>query len=163
MNIRNLWPAFKARPGQVNFCSAGAGGMGQLNAEAMLMQYGVQAITSLQGSIATDHRRAGQRSAVAFDNLVIFLEASRPASSHRRGRARAPGPAPDVPTFGELNQPMLNQTSWTGIAAPQNVRGHPGRSVQGHPPGRDQPAMVKRLNDRAVIVPEDVKPAPSRR
>lgn len=162
-NMQEFVAYLKARPGQVNFCSAGAGSMGQLNAEAMLMQYGVQAMhIPYKGGSPLITAVLANEVQFAFDNLVIFLEHIK-AGKLRALAVAAPerlAQLPDVPTFGELNQPMLNQTSWTGIAAPQNVPADIQDILfKAIRQAATEPAMVKQLNDRAVIVPEDMKPA----
>ena len=162
-NMQEFVAYLKAHPGQVNFCSAGAGSMGQLNAEAMLMQYGAQAMhIPYKGGSPLITAVLANEVQFAFDNLVIFLEHIK-AGKLRALAVAAPErlpQLPDVPTFGELGQPMLNQTSWTGIAAPEQVPA-PIQDIlfKAIRKAATEPAMLKQLSDRAVIIPEDMSPA----
>ena len=153
----------KAQGGQVNFASAGAGSMGQLNAEAFLLAVGARGV-HIPYRGGSPHITAVLANEVQFifDNLVTFLP------HIQAGKLRALAVAsptritqlPDVPTFGELGQPGLNQTSWTGIAAPA---GTPPAIVQAlHKAIRTaatEPAMVENLKARGVIPPEEMAPA----
>ncbi|GAA6121849.1 tripartite tricarboxylate transporter substrate binding protein BugE [Acidovorax sp. FG27] len=153
----------KAQGGQVNFASAGAGSMGQLNAEAFLLATGTRAV-HIPYRGGSPHVTAVLANEVQFifDNLVTFL----PHIQAGKLRALAvASPAriaqlPDVPTFAELGHPSLNQTSWTGIAAPA---GTPEAVVQAlHKAIRTvatEPAMVENLKTRGVIPPEEMSPA----
>ena len=66
---------------------------------------------------------------------------------------------PDVPTFGELKQPELNLTSWTGLAAPA---GTPEPIIQQLYAAMrtvlQDPATIAAWKQRGSIVPEPVKP-----
>lgn len=153
----------KAHPGKVNFCSAGAGSMGQLNAEAFQMEYGTDAVhIPYKGGSPLITAVLANEVQFAFDNLVIFLEHIK-AGKLRALAVAAPErlpQLPDVPTFGELGKPMLNQTSWTGIAAPEAVPAHIQEILfKAIRTAATEPAMVKQLSDRAVIAPENMPPA----
>lgn len=152
----------KAHPGQLNFCSAGAGSMGQLNVEMMQLALGTQAVhVPYRGGSPLITAVLGNEVQFALDNLVIFLP------HIQAGKLRALAVAsptriaqlPDVPTFAELGHPTLNQTSWTGIAAPAHT---PPQVVQAiHKAVRiasTQPAMIDALKSRAVIPPEEMTP-----
>lgn len=152
----------KARPGQLNFCSAGAGSMGQLNVEMIQLALGTQAVhVPYRGGSPLITAVLGNEVQFALDNLVIFLP------HIQAGKLRALAVAsptriaqlPDVPTFAELGHPTLNQTSWTGIAAPAHT---PQAVVQAiHKAIRSaatQPAMIDALKSRGVIPPEAMTP-----
>jgi tripartite-type tricarboxylate transporter receptor subunit TctC len=153
----------KARPGQINFASAGAGSMGQLNAEAMLLAVNAKAVhvPYRGGSPYVTAILAGEVQ-FALDNLVVFLQ------HIQSGKLRALAVAsdtrsaqlPDVPTFAELGFPALNQASWIGIAAPA---GTPAAIVstlhQSVRKAATDPAMVENLKTRGVIPPEEMTPA----
>ena len=162
-NLQEFVAHLKAHPGKINFCSAGAGSMGQLNAEAFQMEYGTQAVhIPYKGGSPLITAVLANEVQFAFDNLVIFLEHIK-AGKLRALAVAAPerlSQLPDVPTFGELGKPMLNQTSWTGIAAPAGVPAPIVDTIfQAIRKAATDPAMVKQLTDRAVIVPEDMTPA----
>ena len=153
----------KERPGQVNFASAGAGSMGQLNAEAMLLATNTKAVhvPYRGGSPYITAILAGEVQ-MAFDNLVVFLQhiqAGKMRALAVASATRLPQ-LPDVPTFAELGFPALNQTSWTGIAAPA---GTPAAIVtalhQAIRKAATDPAMIENLKTRGVVPPEEMTPA----
>lgn len=150
----------KAHPNQLNFCSAGAGSMGQLNVEMMQLAVGTQSVhVPYRGGSPLITAVLANEVQFALDNLVIFLP--HILSGKLRALAVASptriAQLPDVPTFAELGQAPLNQTSWTGIAAPANT---PPAIVQAlHKAIRtvaQQPAMIESLKARAVIPPEEM-------
>lgn len=153
----------KQHPGQVNFASAGAGSMGQLNAEAMLLATSAKAVhvPYRGGSQYVTAVLAGEVQ-FALDNLVVFLQHIQAGKLRPLAVASATRlpQLPDVPTFAELGFPALNQTSWTGIAAPA---GTPAAIVtalhQAIRKAAVEPAMVDSLKARGVIPPEEMAPA----
>lgn len=153
----------KAHPGEINFGSAGAGSMGQLNVEALLLAINAKA-THIPYRGGSPHVTAMLSNEVQFvlDNLVVFLQhiqAGKLRALAVVAPARLPQ-LPDVPTFAELGYPALNMTSWTGIAAPA---GTPAAIVEKiHKAIRtaaSEPAMIENLKTRAVIPPEEMTPA----
>lgn len=162
-NIQEFVAYLKANPGKVNFCSAGAGSMGQLNAEAFQMEYGTQAVhIPYKGGSPLITAVLANEVQFALDNLVIFLEHIK-AGKLRALAVAAPArleQLPNVPTFGELGSNMLNQTSWTGIAGPAGlppaVHDTLFKAIR---KAATEPAMLAQLKDRAVIAPEDMSPA----
>jgi len=153
----------KERPGQVNFGSAGAGSMGQLNAEAFLLAVNAKA-THIPYRGGSPHVTALLSNEVQFvlDNLVVFLphiQAGKLRALAVVAPTRVPQ-LPDVPTFAELGHPDLNLTSWTGIAAPA---GTPAAIVakihKAIRTAATEPAMVEHLKTRGVIPPEEMTPA----
>jgi len=153
----------KARPGQINFCSAGAGSMGQLNAEMMQLAVGTKAVhIPYRGGSPLITAVLSNEVQFALDNLVIFLphiQAGKLRALAVASPTRLPQ-LPDVPTFAELGHAPLNQPSWTGIAAPANT---PPAIVQAvHKAIRTaatEPAMLENLKTRGVIPPEEMAPA----
>ena len=152
----------KERPGEVNFATAGAGSMGQINAEAFLLAVDAKAThVPYRGGSPYVTALLANEVQFALDNLVVFLphiqagklRALAVASNTRIGQM------PDVPTFAELNLPALNQTSWTGIAAPA---GTPADILeilyQAVRKVAADPAMIENLKNRGVIPPEEMSP-----
>ncbi|SFE04176.1 Bug family tripartite tricarboxylate transporter substrate binding protein [Paracidovorax konjaci] len=153
----------KARPGELNFCSAGSGSMGQLNVEMMQMVVGTKAVhVPYRGGSPLITAVLGNEVQFTLDNLVIFLphiQAGKLRALAVASPTRLPQ-LPDVPTFAELGYPQLNQTSWTGIAAPAGTP--PAVVATLHQAIRKvatSPAMVENLKARGVIPPEDMTPA----
>src|SRR5450830_1270585 len=124
----------KERPGQLNFCSAGAGSMGQLNVEMLMLNTGIK------------------------DTHVPYTQAGKMLALAVASPTRLPQ-LPDVPTFTELGHANLNQTSWTGLAAPANT---PAPVVQAlYKAVREvatSAAMQDILKQRGVIAPEEMSP-----
>ncbi len=153
----------KERPGQINFASAGAGSMGQLNAESLLLSVNAKAVhvPYRGGSQYVTAVLAGEVQ-FALDNLVVFLQHIQAGKLRALAVASATRVAqlPDVPTFAELGFPALNQASWIGIAAPA---GTPAPIVtalhQAIRKAAVEPAMIESLKSRGVIPPEEMTPA----
>ncbi|WCM87072.1 Bug family tripartite tricarboxylate transporter substrate binding protein [Acidovorax sp. NCPPB 3576] len=153
----------RQRPGQLNFCSAGAGSMGQLNVEMMQLAIGTQAVhVPYRGGSPLITAVLANEVQFTLDNLVIFLphiQAGKLRALAVASPQRLPQ-LPDVPTFAELGQAPLNQTSWTGIAAPANTP--PAIVSTLHKAIRTaatEPSMLENLRGRGVIAPEDMSPA----
>lgn len=153
----------KANPGKLNYASSGNGSMLQLNMELLKSQYGffmTHIPYRVAGTTLTD-LMSGQVHAM-FTNI----QASN-VGFVKQGKLRALAVAspirssllPDVPTFGELKQPELNLTSWTGLAAPA---GTPEPIIQQLYAAMrtvlQDPATIAAWKQRGSIVPEPVKP-----
>lgn len=153
----------KARPGKMNYASSGNGSMLQLNMELFKSQYGVF-ITHIPyraaGTAQTD-LMAGRVDA-QMTNLGATNAALVTSGKLRALAVAAPSRSlllPDVPTFGELKQPELNMTSWTGLAAP---KGTPEPIItQLYSAVRSvlqDPQNIADWQKRGVIVPEALRP-----
>lgn len=152
----------KERPGQLNFCSAGAGSMGQLNVEMLMLNTGIKAThVPYKGGSPLITAILSNEVQFALDNLVIMLphiQAGKMRALAVASPTRLPQ-LPDVPTFTELGHASLNQTSWTGLAAPANT---PAPVVQAlYKAVREvatSAAMQDILKQRGVIAPEEMSP-----
>lgn len=154
----------KKNPGKLNYASSGNGSMLHLNMELLKSQYGIF-VTHIPyrvaGTALTD-LMSGQVHAM-FTNI----QASN-VGFVNQGKLRAIAVAspvrsallPEAPTFGELKQPELNLTSWTGLAAPA---GTPDAIVQQLYAAMrtvlQDPATGTAWRQRGSIVPEDVNPS----
>ncbi len=163
-NMEEFVAYAKKNPGKLNYGSSGNGSMLHLNMELLKSQYGIF-ITHIPyrvaGTALTD-LMSGQIHAI-FTNV----QASN-VGYVKQGRLRAiavasPGRSellPQVPTFGELNQPDLNLTSWTGLAAPA---GTPDAIVERLYAAMrtvlQDPATVAAWKQRGSIIPEAVTPS----
>ncbi len=158
----------KANPGKLNYASSGNGSMLQLNMELLKVQYGLfmtHIPYRVAGNTLTD-LMSGQVQAM-FTNIQ-----SSNVGFVKQGKLRALAVAspsrsallPDVPTFGELKQPELNLTSWTGLAAPA---GTPEPIVQELYAAMrtilQDPSTIAAWKQRGAIVPEAVTPAAYRK
>jgi tripartite-type tricarboxylate transporter receptor subunit TctC len=162
-NVAEFVAYAKARPGKLNYASSGNGSMLQLNMELFKSQYGVF-ITHIPyraaGTSQTD-LMAG-RVDVMFTNLGATNAALVNSGKLRAIAVAAPIRStllPDLPTFGELKQPDLNLTSWTGLAAP---KGTPEPIIaQLYAAVRSilqDPQNIADWKKRGAIVPEPLRP-----
>lgn len=162
-NFAEFIALLKARPGELNHCSAGPGSMGQLNVELLKSQLKVNATH-------VPYKGGGQMLTALIANEVQFaLDNLPPFLPHiQSGKMRAlavAAPArtpllPDVPTFAELGHPVLNTTSWVGLAAPAktppaliDLLSRAMREVA------QQPALLKSLDEGGAMAPEKQTPA----
>ncbi len=153
----------KKNPGKLNYASSGNGSMLHLNMELLKSQYGIL-LTHVP------YRVAGNSSVDLVSGQVHAMFTNVQASNVgfvNQGKLRAIAVAspdrsellPDVPTFGELKQPDLNLTSWTGLAAPAgtpdaivNQLCATMRTVL------QDPATVAAWQKRGSIIPEALTP-----
>jgi len=161
-NFKEFVALVKSRPGELNFCSAGPGSMGQLNVELMKSQLQLNAThVPYRGGGPLVTALISNEVQFGLDNLAPFLPLIQ--SGKLRALAVA-APArvaalPDIPTFAELGHPVLNTTSWIGIAAP--ARTPPEIVATLHKAVRsvaDQPSMAEALQSRGALPPEAQSP-----
>ncbi|WP_019656124.1 Bug family tripartite tricarboxylate transporter substrate binding protein [Variovorax atrisoli] len=161
-NFKEFVALVKSRPGELNFCSAGPGSMGQLNVELMKSQLQLDAThVPYRGGGPLVTALISNEVQFGLDNLAPFLPLIQ--SGKLRALAVA-APArvaalPDIPTFAELGHPVLNTTSWIGIAAP--ARTPPEIVATLHKAVRsvaDQPSMAEALQSRGALPPEVQSP-----
>lgn len=162
-NLKEFIAHVKANPGKLNFCSAGPGSMGQLNAELFKNAAQLDAVhVPYRGGGPLVTALMANEVQFGLDNLAPFLPQIQ-AGKLRALAVAAPtrlAVLPDVPTFEELGYPLSNATSWIGLAAPAKTPPEvlaalykAVRSVAG------QPAMVEALQSRGALVPEDLSSA----
>jgi tripartite-type tricarboxylate transporter receptor subunit TctC len=119
-NIKELIAAAKARPGALNFGSAGPGSMTHLTAEMLKIQAGIEMthVVYRGGAPALNDVLAGQIP-------MTFATVSQALAQYQGGLVRALGVAaakrqsaiPDVPTFGEQGSD-LQVSEWYVLLAP---------------------------------------------
>jgi tripartite-type tricarboxylate transporter receptor subunit TctC len=122
-NIKELIAAAKARPGALNFGSAGAGSMTHLTAEMLKIQAGIDMthVVYRGGAPALNDVLGGQIP-------MTFATVSQALSQYQGGLVRALGVAaakrqsaiPNVPTFGEQGFD-LQVSEWYVLLAPANT------------------------------------------
>lgn len=163
-NLAEFVAYAKKNPGKLNYASSGNGSMLQLNMELLKSQYGIF-LTHIPyraaGTSLTD-LMAGQVHAM-FTNIQASNVGYVNQGKLRALAVASPGRSevlPQVPTFGELKQPELNMTSWTGLAAPA---GTPDAIIeQLYAAMRtvlQDPATIAAWKRRGSIAPEAVSPA----
>ena len=119
-NIKELIAAAKAKPGALNFGSAGPGSMTHLTAEMLKIQAGIEMthVVYRGGAPALNDVMAGQIP-------MTFATVSQALAQYQGGLVRALGVAapkrqsaiPDVPTFGEQGSD-LQVSEWYVLLAP---------------------------------------------
>ena len=163
-NLAEFVAYAKKNPGKLNYASSGNGSMLQLNMELLKSQYGIF-LTHIPyraaGTSLTD-LMAGQVHAM-FTNIQASNVGYVNQGKLRALAVASPGRSevlPQVPTFGELKQPELNMTSWTGLAAPADT---PDAIVEilyaAMRTVLQDPATVAAWKRRGSIAPEAVSPA----
>ena len=124
-SLQELIALAKAKPGQLNYASAGSGSPTNLVAELFSMMAGVkmQHIPYKGGGPALIDLIGGQVQ-LAFQipiSAIPHVRGGRIKALAVSGEGRLPA-LPQVPTFTEGGLPGYNVTSWYGILAPAGTR-----------------------------------------
>jgi tripartite-type tricarboxylate transporter receptor subunit TctC len=154
-NVKELITLAKARPGQINYASNGAGGSSHLAVELFDMMAGVRmAHIPYKGlSPALTDLLSGEVQ-VMFSSAVAMLpqvKAGRLRAIAMTGASRSAA-IPDIPTVAEAGLPGYETGSWYGVVVP---RGTPKAAIDRLT--REIQAIVKsseitsKLNEEAVI------------
>jgi tripartite-type tricarboxylate transporter receptor subunit TctC len=123
-NLKELVALAKARPGQINFASAGTGGLPHLAAELFKLTAGVDIVHVPYRSAATAHTDL-----LGGHVQMEFTGISGTVAAIKAGRLRALAVTaahrsellPDVMTTAEAGYPALDVSSSLGIVAPANT------------------------------------------
>ena len=162
-NLKEFIAYVKANPGKLNYCSAGPGSMGQLNAELFKNAAQLDAVhVPYKGGSPMIAALLANEVQFFLDNLGPILPLIQ------TGKLRALAVAapqrlsmlPDVPTFEELGYPGSNATSWIGLAAPAktppDVLATLYKAVR---TVAEQPATVDFLLTRGMLPPDPLSSA----
>lgn len=123
-SVAELVALAKARPGTLNFGSAGAGGSVHLAGELFKLRTGIDIVhVPYRGGAPMLADLLAGRVQIAFDNLPQILPhvrsgAVRALAVTSRERSRF---APDLPTMIEAGVADYDITSWFGLTAPQGT------------------------------------------
>ena len=120
-SVMELIALAKAKPGQLNFASAGNGNVTHLAAELFRSMTGVSMIhVPYKGSVAAITDLIAGQISLYFDTMPSSLPHVRgnrlralAVTSAKRSRA-----APDIPTVAESGVPGFEITNWSGVFAP---------------------------------------------
>lgn len=120
-SVQELIALAKARPGQLNFASAGTGGSSHLAGEVFNMLAGVktQHVPYKGGGPATIDLIGGhvQMFYSVPLNVVSHVQAGKLKAIAVTGNARVPA-LPQTPTFGEAGVPGFDVKTWNGVTLP---------------------------------------------
>jgi tripartite-type tricarboxylate transporter receptor subunit TctC len=119
--VAELVTAARARPGQINYASGGAGSLQHLGAELLKREAKIDLVH-------VPYKGSGPGTLALLSGEVhLFIANMLPMMPHvRAGRlhalavttsTRSPA-APDVPTFGQAGYPAVDVSLWQGVLAP---------------------------------------------
>ncbi len=136
-SVPDLVALAKAKPGQLNYGSAGPGSSNQLAAELFNQAAGLTIVhVPYKGGAPAQVDLLGNQITLIFDNLPPSLPHIKSGSFRPlavTSRARQPS-LPDVPTMIELGYARFEAGSWFGLLAPAGT----------------PPAVIETLNAAAV-------------
>ena len=145
----------KARPGQLNYGSAGNGSAGHLAFEYLKIATGIFVLHVPYrgtGPQLTD-LLAGrlQAASVGAPAILQFIKAGK-LRCIATGTAQRIAQLPDVPTVAEQGWPGFEMTQWYGLLAPANLAQAPAdRLAAAAAKAMREPAALERLNADAAI------------
>jgi tripartite-type tricarboxylate transporter receptor subunit TctC len=123
-NVTQLIQLAKAKPGALNYASAGQGNVTHLTGELFKAAAGVD-ITHVpyKGSGPALGELMGGQVQVMFANIVAAMPVIRSGKVQALGStgARRSSAAPDVPTLAESGLPGFEVTAWFGLLAPKGT------------------------------------------
>jgi tripartite-type tricarboxylate transporter receptor subunit TctC len=120
-NVRELIALAKARPGELNYSTAGHGGMAHLAGELFGTLAGVKMLAvAYKGANPAVTDLVGGQVQLSFQNLLLVIphiKSGRLKAIGITGDARS-RTLPAVPTFKEVGLPGMDVKLWYGILAP---------------------------------------------
>jgi tripartite-type tricarboxylate transporter receptor subunit TctC len=120
-NMTELVALAKAQPGQLNFASAGVGGLPHLAGELFKLTAKIYIVhVPYRGAAPAINDLLGQQVQMTFLDLPVLLPHIKAGTLHPialGARARVPT-APEVPTTAEVGMPDLLIENWYGMIAP---------------------------------------------
>jgi tripartite-type tricarboxylate transporter receptor subunit TctC len=157
-NVKELVALAKAKPGQLNFASAGTGTATHLGLELLKLTTGLEAVhvPYKGGAPATADLIAGQVQLlwVSIPSVLPHVKSGR-LRALAVSTAKRSGSAPDVPTVAESGYPGFEYANWNALFAPAKT---PAAIVN-----KVNASVVKILNDPEVaqrLSSQGADPAP---
>lgn len=157
-NVKELVALAKAKPGQLNFASAGTGTATHLGLELLKLTTGLEAVhvPYKGGAPATADLIAGQVQLlwVSIPSVLPHVKSGR-LSALAVSTAKRSASAPDVPTVAESGYPDFEYSNWNALFAPAKT---PAATVK-----KVNAAVVKALNTPDVaqrLSAQGADPAP---
>lgn len=162
--VKDLIALAKARPGELNFGSAGSGSPNRLAIELFMMMANIKMVhvpyKGGSGQMVVD-LLAGQvqLASIGLPPSMAYIEAGRMRAIAVTGTSRSPL-LPNVPTVSEAGLPGFDVTSWYGMFAPAALPKNLVTKINGDIAAiLDTPDMKQRLDklgaDPAPMSPED--------
>jgi tripartite-type tricarboxylate transporter receptor subunit TctC len=119
--VREFIALAKARPGQLNFASSGAGTTLHMSGELFKLMTGTDLVhVPYKGSAPALTDLMGGQVSVMWDNLpasMPYIKAGRLRAIAITTATRYPG-FPDLPTLSESGVPGYESSAWFGVVAP---------------------------------------------
>jgi tripartite-type tricarboxylate transporter receptor subunit TctC len=120
-SVKEFVALAKARPGQLQYASAGVGTITHLSAELFKLAAGVDLLhVPFRGGAPAIIDVVGGHTKITFANLITAMPHIRSGKIRTLGvggKARTPA-LPDVPTVAEAGVPTYEAINWWGIMAP---------------------------------------------
>jgi tripartite-type tricarboxylate transporter receptor subunit TctC len=136
-NVKELVALAKAKPGQINFGSTGAGSMPHLAGELLRINAGIDIVhVPYRGAAPAVNDLVGHQFQIMFADAPVLL----PQVQAGKIKALAVGghmkvaALPNLPTMPELGFPQIEADNWYGMAAP----------------AKTPPAVIAKLSAAAV-------------
>jgi tripartite-type tricarboxylate transporter receptor subunit TctC len=120
-NVKELVALAKAKPGQINFGSTGAGSMPHLAGELLRINAGINIVhVPYRGAAPAVNDLVGHQFQIMFADAPVLLPqivAGKIKALAVGGHMRVPA-LPDLPTMPELGYPQIEADNWYGMVAP---------------------------------------------
>jgi tripartite-type tricarboxylate transporter receptor subunit TctC len=120
-NVKDLVVMAKARPGALNYCSAGSGTSPHLVMELLKTAAGIDIVhVPYKGSTPCLIDVMAGQPGISFDSVVVwppYASSGKLKALAVTGAGRSPI-APDVPTMAESGFPEVEGSVWYGMVAP---------------------------------------------
>jgi tripartite-type tricarboxylate transporter receptor subunit TctC len=120
-SARELVALARAKPGQINFASAGSGGPTHMAGEMLKSMAGIDIVhVPYKGNAAALGDLVAGRVQMMFSNLLTAMPHARAGKLRALAisTARRSPQAPELPTIAESGVPGYDITPWYGIFAP---------------------------------------------
>jgi tripartite-type tricarboxylate transporter receptor subunit TctC len=120
-NLQDLIALAKAKPGQLNYASAGNGGPAHIASELMNMMAGIRIEhIPYKGAVPAMTDLIAGRVQIYFGpplSTLSFIKTGRVKAIAVSGESRLPA-LPELPTFAEAGLPGFDAKTWFGVVAP---------------------------------------------
>ena len=120
-NVRDVVALAKARPGQLNFASAGVGSSNHMAGELFKMMANINIVhVAYKGNTPAMADAVGGHVEMVFSGITAampFMKSNRLRAIAVSSKTRFPA-LPDLPTFHESGVPGYESSTWFGLLAP---------------------------------------------